>query len=113
MAEKDSESPLRIWKFEGKHHLSFDAFELTWETFEEMDQEGGGYGWHGVMDALIRMKAPELVDKINFDPEASLFSAYSKDKDAIGLLAELMHQAIADPALLRQAIANADPELMD
>ncbi len=35
---------------DGTYSLMFTDFDPTAEVFEEMDQEGGGYGWHGVVD---------------------------------------------------------------
>jgi Immunity protein 51 len=93
--------------------LIFNDFDSTADTFEELGQDGGGYGWHGVVDALIRMKAPKLKRKLHFDPEASLFAVNSKDQDALKQVAELIREAINSPELLREAIQNADPELMD
>lgn len=98
---------------DGVYSLVFSDFDATAETFEEMDQEGGGYGWHGVVDALVRIKAPKLVRKLSYDPEASMFVVLSKDKDALKEVADLIRKAIADPKLLKQAIEKANPDLMD
>lgn len=112
--ENQEFEPCRFMDYEnGNFGLVFDDFDATYETFEEMDQEGGGYGWHGVMDALVRMKAPHLYKKLHFDPEASMFAVSSKDRAALAQVAALMRDAINDPELLKEAIANADPELMD
>jgi hypothetical protein len=40
---------------DGTWSLLFTDFDATEEAFEEMGQEGGGYGWHGVVEALVRM----------------------------------------------------------
>lgn len=98
---------------DGNYSLTFSDFDATAELFEEMGQEGGGYGWHGVVDALVRLKAPKLADRLSYDPEASTFVALSRDQDALRQVAELIRKAIADPKLLKQAIEKADPELMD
>ena len=95
------------------YSITFTEFDATAETFEEMDQDGGGYGWHGVVDALVRMKAPKLQKQLDYDPEASMFVALSADKDVLKKVAELIRDAIADPKLLKQAIKKADPDLMD
>ena len=107
------DSPIRIWEFEGRYQLSFDDFGLSWEIFEEMGYESGGYGWHGALESLLRMKNPALLQKIEFDPESSLFSAHSTNRDALEQLAALMQQALDDPEFLREALSHADPELMD
>jgi hypothetical protein len=98
---------------EGGYGLTLGDFDDCWEIFEEYDYEPGGYGWHGVAEALIRLRAPHLADKIEFDPEASLFAAYGTDRAALEELARLMKSAMMDEALLRSALESTDPELMD
>ena len=114
MAKKNEFAPCDLVESgDGTFSLCFEDFDATADTFEEMGQEGGGYGWHGVVDALVRMKAPKLRRKLRYDPEASMFVALSKDWEALKQVAELIRGAIDDPALLKEAIENADPELMD
>jgi hypothetical protein len=98
---------------DGTYSLLLTEFDATASVFEEMGQEAGGYGWHGAVEALVRMKAPGLARKVKYDPEASMFVAYGKDRAALEKVAGLIRAAIQDPALLREAIENADPELMD
>jgi hypothetical protein len=88
-------------------------FDACANVFEEMGYEAGGYAWHGVVDSLVRLHAPQLRRKIKFDPEASMFAAYSKKLDVIRQIAELIRAAMNSPDLLREAIENANPDLMD
>jgi hypothetical protein len=74
--------------------------------------DGGGYGWHGVADALTRLKAPKLKKKVRFDPEAGMFTAHGTDREALVQLAKLMKEAMTDPAVLSEALANVKPGLM-
>ena len=103
-----------ITPFRISEHFSLSLTELdeAAEVFEECGYDGGSYGWHGVADALIRLKAPHLADKLEFDPEASMFAAYGPDRNALEELAVLLKSAMNDHALLKMAIENADPELM-
>jgi hypothetical protein len=98
---------------DGTFSLGFTDFDGTAAIFAELGHEGGGYGWHGVVDALVRMKAPKVRRKLRYDPEASMFVVLSKDREAIRQVAALIRAAVDDPALLREAIAAADPDLMD
>jgi hypothetical protein len=112
--KKDEFAPCTLVEHDdGTYSLCFSDFDLAEDTFEEMDQEAGGYAWHGVVDALVRLKAPRLRKEVDYDPESSMFAAYSKSKDALKAVAELIRAAIADRKLLREAIENADPDLMD
>ena len=83
-------APLQLLEIDGSFSLMLTEFEPWYATFEQMSQEGGGYGWHGVADALIRLKAPKLKKKIDFDPEGSMFVAFGKDRDALVQLAKLL-----------------------
>ncbi|HEX4608486.1 MAG TPA: Imm51 family immunity protein [Urbifossiella sp.] len=96
----------------GSFSLLLSAFDRWAEAFEEAGHEGGGYGWHGVADALLRLKLPKLKKKVEFDPEASMFVAFGKDRDALAQLAKLMLEAMGDPAVLKDAIGKANPKLM-
>jgi hypothetical protein len=98
---------------EGSCSLLFTDFHPTEALFLEMGREGGGYGWHGVVDALVRMKAPHLAGLLDYDPEGSMFVALSEDREALGVVAGLIRASIADPDLLWEAIRHADPDLMD
>jgi hypothetical protein len=112
--KKDEFAPCRLVTHDdGSYSLTFSDFDSTAETFEEMDQDGGGYGWHGVIEALIRLRGLPLAKQLNFDPEASMFAVASKDRDALKQVAALIREAVGDPELLREAIENADPDLMD
>ena len=114
MKKKDEFAPCKLLDNEDStFSLLFSDFDATATIFAEMEQDGGGYGWHGVVDALVRMKAPKLKRKVKYDPEASMFVAFGKDSEALKQVAELIRMATKDPALLKEAIKNADPDLMD
>lgn len=107
-------APFSVSQYEdGDWGLTLSEFDDCYEIFDEFGYENGGYGWHGVAEALIRLKAPHLAKKIEFDPEASMFAAHAKKRDDLEELARLLRAAIDDEALLRTALENADPELMD
>jgi Immunity protein 51 len=111
----DEFAPLKLIETSpGNFSLLLTEFTPWAETFEAMGYpEAGGYAWHGVADALVRWKAPKLKKKFNYDPESRMFAAYGKDRDALVQFATLILAAMADPAVLKEAIERANPELMD
>jgi hypothetical protein len=115
MAADDEFAPFLFGRGEDRktYSLAFGDFDPTAEVFEDMGREGGGYGWRGAVDALVRMRAPKLKKKLRYDPEASPFVVLSEDREALRRVAALMREALADPEVLREAIENADPDLMD
>lgn len=107
-------APFSVSQYEdGDWGLTLTEFDDCYEIFDEFGYESGGYGWHGVAEALIRLKAPHLANKIEFDPEASMFAALSQDRAAIEELGRLLKSAMNEEPLLKTALKNADPELMD
>lgn len=112
---KDEFAPCVVGEQDGEFFLTFDDFGANGAdlVFDEAGFDGGGYGWHGVVEALVKMRAPKLKRKLNYDPEASMFAVSSKDRDALKQVAELIRAAVAEPALLREAISNADPDILE
>lgn len=108
----DGLTPLKLLEGEGSYSLMLTEFDAWHDAFEEAGYEGGGYGWHGVADALIRLKAPKLKKKVQFDPEGGMFVAFGTDRDAIVQLARLLKEALTDPAVLKEALATVNPKLM-
>jgi hypothetical protein len=82
-------------------------------VFERHGLEALGYAWHGVADALVRLRAPEIADRVKYDPESSMFAAYGNDRDALLRLAQLIREAADNPKLLEEALENADSDLLD
>lgn len=110
----DTYAPCRFHEHEGSFSLTFDAFDTNGAdaAFEEAGFDGGGYAWEGVVRALVQMHAPKL-KKLSYDPESSMFCVVSKDREAIEQVAALIQRVLADPAQLRDAIAHADPDIME
>ena len=105
--------PFLLTENEDSFSLLLTEFDACSEIFDEAGYESGGYGWHGVAESLIRLKAPHLAKKINFDPESSMFCAYGDDRAALEELARLLISTMNDESLLKTALENADAELMD
>ncbi len=55
----------------------------VFETRADEGFEGGGYDWESLAQVFLNEKRPDLLEKIDFDPEASMFVAYSEDKQAL------------------------------
>jgi hypothetical protein len=108
----DDLAPLKMLEGDGSYSLMLTEFDPWAAAFEAAGHEGGGYGWHGVADALIRLRAPKLKKKVKFDPEGSMFVAFGTDRDAIAQLAGLLKEAMTDPAVLKEALAGVNPKLM-
>ena len=45
--------------------------------------EGNGYDWSSLAIVFLKEQKPELEDIIDFDPEASMFCAFSENEEAL------------------------------
>ncbi len=97
----------------GPHSLIFTDFDPYADLFGEAGYDAGGYAWHGVLEALVRLNAPLLKKHLSYDPEASMLVVVSPRREALEQAAALIREACANPDLLRQAIKQANPRLMD
>lgn len=59
----------------------------VFDTREEEGFEGNGYDWVSLTLVFLEEKMPELSDAIDFDPEGSMFCAYSSNIDALATFA--------------------------
>ena len=57
--------------------------EYRQEVFDTREDEGNGYDWESLALVFLEEKMPELSDAIDFDPEGSMFCAYSSKVDAL------------------------------
>ena len=83
------------------------------DVFEECGQYGNGYGWQGVAMSALRLRTPELADRVSFDSEAGTFVAHAEDPDALRSLGALLREAWQDPVVLKQFIEAGDPDWFD
>ncbi|PNY79971.1 Imm51 family immunity protein [Deinococcus koreensis] len=91
-----------------RYSLIFDDFGPSASVFENHGSEAGGYAWHAACVGLVEEHAPELAGRLQYDPESSMFAAYSTDRAALLHLAELIRQAQSDHAMLDQALGRVN-----
>ncbi|MFF0543532.1 Imm51 family immunity protein [Nocardia thailandica] len=59
------------------------------------------------------MRAPQLSDRVRFDPEAGMMVAYGTDADALRTLGSYLQEALRDTTVLAGFLAAGDPEWYD
>jgi len=60
--------------------------EYLQDVFDARAEEGfigNGYDWGSLAQVFLDEICPDMQGKINFDPEADMFCAYSKDKEVL------------------------------
>lgn len=60
-----------------------EYLQEVFDTREDEGFEGNGYDWGSLAQVFLNEKCPELQEKIDFDPEGSMFVAYSENKEAL------------------------------
>lgn len=103
---------LEIFESDGRFCLRAVIEEdLPDELFAECDLQGGGYTWAGVLQSLLSIHAPALVDSVEVGAEADNFFAYAEKRQPLETAASLLRTATKDRAMLSAAIDHAGADI--
>lgn len=70
--------------------------------------EGSGYDWASLAAVFLEEKHPEWQDIVSFDPEGSMFTAYSSDKGALKAFTLAFKAACEDDKLILDLFSRAE-----
>ena len=70
--------------------------------------EGGGYDWASLATVFIQELHPELENIVQFDPEGSLFSAFSNDEKALQTFIIKFKEALDNDNLIKDLFSRAE-----
>lgn len=70
--------------------------------------DGNGYVWDSLAKIFLQKMMPELLDKVKFDLESSMFCAFSENKNAILEFAITFHKMCEDESLMRELISRVE-----
>lgn len=70
--------------------------------------EGSGYDWTSLAFVYLAEQMPDLEGIVRFDPEGSMFCAYSSDREALKAFAVGFKQACENEALIRDLFSRAE-----
>jgi len=85
-----------------------EYLQEVFDTRADEGFEGNGYDWGSLAQVFLDEKCSDLQDKINFDPEADMFCAYSKDKDALADFILRFKKASEDKPLILDLFSRAE-----
>jgi len=77
------------------------------EAHAEEGFEGSGYDWASLAKVFLEEKQPQLIGTVKFDPEGSMYCAYSSDKEALKQFAIAFKEAVEDEALVHDLFSRA------
>ena len=80
----------------------------VFDTREEEGFEGYGYDWESLALVFLEEKMPELSDAIDFDPEGSMFCAYSSKVDALSRFALGLKEFCDDIEAMKDLFSRAE-----
>lgn len=83
------------------------------EFFEKYEYSGNGYCWEGHITQILEKRNPELLNHIDFDPEAGAFFAYADTKENQIKMVELLSPIFADFKKLEEYVSKADRSRID
>src|SRR5688572_4129312 len=99
---------LDIFETEGRYCLAAMIEEdMPDALFTEHELHGGGYTWEAILESLLAIHAPDIVDALQIGAEADNFFAYAESRGPLEKAAELLQAAATDPNMLLSAIEHA------
>ncbi len=109
---KEQIAPFRWVDHDNKSYsVCLDVGDWKDEIFESRRDEGfegNGYDWGSLALVFLEERKPTLKEFINFDPEGSMFCAYSRNADALKEFVVSFKEACEDEALINDLFSRAE-----
>lgn len=99
---------------DGRHFLGIvGSSKEAYAIFDADGLQGGGYTWVALVPALARLAEPPITGEYQLDAEGDGAYVEARDPAVLDAFAAIIERAMADPALLRRALAAADPDVLE
>ena len=108
---QDAIQPFLWVEHENSVFVCLDVGSYKNEIFESRKDEGfegNGYDWASLAQVFLEEKMPELSGIVKFDPEGSMYCAYSSDVEALNRFALGFKQACEDESLILDLFSRAE-----
>jgi asparagine N-glycosylation enzyme membrane subunit Stt3 len=110
--------PFKISDDNGRYTIiveteSAELYPKYADFFEKYEYSGNGYCWEGHITEILEKLNPELLQHIDFDPEAGAFFAYADTKENQIKIVELLSPIFADFAKLEEYVKKANRSRID
>ena len=90
-----------------------ELFDKYGSFFEEHNYSGNGYTWEGHIVQILEKEDPELLNHIDFDPEAGGFFAYADSEENRNKFINVLAPIFKDLEKLEQFVASANRNRID
>lgn len=89
--------------------LDIDTYkDEVFQTRADEGFEGNGYDWCSLAAVFLGERMPHLIGIVHFDPEASMFCAYSENREALHSFVIGFKEACEDDAVIRDLFSRAE-----
>jgi hypothetical protein len=110
--------PFKISNSDGQFTIiveteSPELFPKYADFFEQHGYSGNGYCWEGHITQILEQLNPELLNHIDFDPEAGAFFAYADTEENQIKTVDLLSPIFADFTKLEDYVKKADRSRID
>lgn len=85
-----------------------EYLQEVFDTRAEEGFEGSGYDWESLAQVFLTQQCPHLEAEIGFDPEGSMFCAYSKNREALEEFILSFKAACEDRPLILELFRQAE-----
>lgn len=92
---------------------SNDLYSKYYPLFEKYGYVGNGPCWEGHITQILEKKDQELLNHLNFDPEAGGFYVYADSKAAQARFINILSPIFADLKQLEEYVKSADRDRVD
>jgi hypothetical protein len=92
---------------------SEELYPMYLKFFEQHEYSGNGYCWEGHITQILEKLDPELLEHIEFDPEAGAFFAVADTKENQMKMVQLLSPIFSDLSKLKGYILKADRSRID
>lgn len=108
---EESIEPFFWVEHENSVSVCLNVGEYKTEIFqlrEDEGFEGNGYDWASLAQIFLEEQQPELINVVRFDPEGSMFCAYSSDSAALKSFIVSFKQACENETLIQDLFSRAE-----
>jgi hypothetical protein len=92
---------------------SEDLYKKYYPLFTKYEYEGNGPCWEGHITQILEKKDPQLLDHLDFDPEAGAFFVYADTKETQLRFIQVLSPIFSDLVQLEDYIKSADRSRID
>ena len=110
--------PFKLGQNDGEYSIQADLmdediYEVYYTFFQKHKYEGNGYCWEGHIVQILEKTDPELLDQLEFDPEAGAFFAYAESGEAQRKFVEILSPIFSNFELLADYVQAANRSRID